>query len=129
MRLKTILSLLCSLFLLAASAIASSSEINWQQGTLQAIDEHRDGRVVYWENKGTIPIYDGYAFYDLTIRSGNTDYAVRYESLGDYFPAGWQVGGPIEFRIDGGRMYLLEYDHSEALVRVHRQTKARADSR
>jgi hypothetical protein len=124
-RLRFISAVFGLLLSLTAYATASTPEINWQQGTLQAIDEHANGRIVYWENKGKVPIYDGYPFYDLTIRRSNTDYVVRYEGLGDYFPTAWQVGSPIKIKIKGSRMYLLEYDDSQASVRILRQSKAR----
>jgi hypothetical protein len=117
--------LFASLLSLEAVARASTYETKWQEGTIQAIDEHANGRIVYWENQGTVPIYDGYPYYDITIRTGTTDYVVRYEALGDYFPAAWAVRNPIRVRFEGPRMYLLEYGDSNVVVRILRQSKAR----
>ena len=104
--------------LLLAIAAPALPEPDWQSGTIQAIEDHANGRIVFWENKGTLPIYDGYPYYDIAIQLGNTEYVVRYEGLGDYFPSAWQVGKSVKVRLADHRMYLVEYGASQVPARI-----------
>ena len=84
-----------------------------QNGTILAVQPHEEGRAFDWVTRSAIPIYDHYPFFDLTIRSGDKTYVVRYESQTGYYPAAWKPGNTIQLRSGHGRLYLLRYDGEE----------------
>jgi hypothetical protein len=88
-----------------------SSEL--QPGKILAVQPHEEGRAFDWVTRSAIPIYDHYPFYDLTIRSGDKIYIVRYESQTSYYPSAWKPGSTIQVRPEHGRLYLLRYDGVE----------------
>ena len=88
-----------------------------QAGTVDSVVEHAEGRVfdiVSW----VIPVYDNYPFYDITIRTPERSYVVRYESMGGYYPSGWQTGKQISFRREKGQLLLLRYDGEFVPARI-----------
>ena len=88
-----------------------------QTGTVQSIVEHPEGRV-FDIISPTIPIHDNYPFYDITIRTPERSYVVRYESMGGYYPSGWQIGKQVKFRREKGQLLLLRYDGEFVPARI-----------
>jgi hypothetical protein len=88
-----------------------------QAGTVDSVVEHAEGRVFDIVSK-VIPVYDNYPFYDITIRTPERSYVVRYESMGGYYPSGWQIGKQIKFRREKGQLLLLRYDGEFVPARI-----------
>ena len=84
--------------------MAASPEARWQAGKILAIKPYDQGRIAFWE--GRVPVYDGYAFYDLTVAVAQKKYVVRYESLTGFLPSTWYVGREVKVRVSRGRLYL-----------------------
>ena len=88
-----------------------------QTGTVQTIVEHAEGRhvdIVY----PLTPIYDNYPYFDITIRTPERSYVVRYESMTGYYPSAWQEGKQIKFRREKGQLMLLRYDGEFVPARI-----------
>jgi hypothetical protein len=96
-----------------ASGPATISRL--ETGNILSVEKHGEGRPFDWVRGGLalIPVYDRYAFYDITIQSGGKNYVVRYETQTGYYPAAWKPGNPIQYRPGHGRLYLLRYDGEE----------------
>ena len=92
------------LVLLGAMAMAANPVAQWQTGKILAIKPYDQGRIAFWE--GRVPVYDGYAFYDLTVAVAQKKYVVRYESLTGFMPSSWDVGREVKVRVSRGRLYL-----------------------
>jgi len=97
----------------SASAPATISRL--QTGNILCVEMHGEGRAFDWVRGGLalIPVYDHYAFYDITIQWRGKNYVVRYETQTGYYPAAWKPGNPIPVRQGHGRLYLLRYDGEE----------------
>ena len=88
-----------------------------QVGTVESVFAHPEGRVFDIVSK-VIPVYDNYPFYDIIIRTPERSYVVRYESMGGYYPSGWQTGKKIKFRRGKGQLQLLRYDGEFVPARI-----------
>jgi hypothetical protein len=88
-----------------------------ESGTVESVLAHPEGRIFDIVSK-VIPIYDDYPFYDITIRTPERAYVVRYESMGGYYPSAWQSGKQIKFRRDKGQLLLLRYDGEFVPARI-----------
>jgi len=96
---------------------AAKKEEALQSGTVASVQEHPEGRVfdIVWP---LTPIYDDYPYYDITIQTPERTYVVRYESMGGYYPSGWQTGKQIKFRQEKGQLLLLRYDGEFVPARI-----------
>jgi hypothetical protein len=76
------------------------------------VKAHPEGRPFDYANESTslVRLYDDYPYYDITLQAGDKKYVVRYESMGGYYPSGWQPGKDVKVKIDRGRAYILRYD-------------------
>jgi len=88
-----------------------------QAGTVESVFENAEGRV-FDIISPMIPIYDRYPFYDITIRTPERSYVVRYESMGAYYPAAWQAGKQIKFHREKGQLLQLRYDGEFVPARI-----------
>jgi hypothetical protein len=86
-----------------------------QTGKILSVEKNGEGRAFDWVRGGlaSIPVYDHYPFYDITIQVSRKNYVVRYETQTDYYPAAWKPGSSIQVRLGHGRLYLLRYDGVE----------------
>jgi len=101
----------------ATSGDAAQKKDALQSGTVESVFAHPEGRVFDIVSK-VIPVYDNYPFYDIIIRTPERSYVVRYESMGGYYPSGWQTGKQIKFRREKGQLQLLRYDGEFVPVRI-----------
>ena len=103
----------------SASAHATISGL--QTGNILSVEKHGEGRAFDWVRGGLalIPVYDHYAFYDITIQWRGKNYVVRYETQTGYYPAAWKPGNPIPVRQGHGRLYLLRYGEEVPASIVH----------
>jgi hypothetical protein len=112
------LTILLSLVALAQEAGTTPKEKDpIQVGTVESVFAYPEGRVFDIVSK-VIPVYDNYPFYDITIRTTQRSYVVRYESMGGYYPSGWQTGKQIKFRREKGQLLLLRYDGEFVPARI-----------
>jgi hypothetical protein len=111
-------AILLSVFSFSQEAGSAAQEKDaLQAGTVESVFAHPEGRVfdiVSW----VIPVYDSYPFYDITIRTPERNYVVRYESMGGYYPSGWRTGKQIKFRREKGQLQLLRYDGEFVPARI-----------
>jgi len=86
-------------------------------GTVESVVKHADGRVIdmIWP---LTPIYDNYPYYDITIKAPDHTYMVRYESMGGYYPSGWNPGKEVKFLKGKGTLELLRYDGELVSARI-----------
>jgi hypothetical protein len=112
--------MILSLAALAQSGTDSSAQRSdaLQIGTVQSVLEHPEGRIFDWAS--WVPIYDGYPYYDMTIKTPDRTYVVRYESMTGYYPTAWQAGKEIKLRRDHGQLLLLRYDGELVPTRILR---------
>jgi hypothetical protein len=98
-----------------------------QTGNILSVEKHEEGRAFDWVRGGLalIPVYDHYAFYDITIQSSGDNYVVRYETQTGYYPAAWKPGNPIQVRQGHGRLYLLRYDGEQVPASIVHQSSVR----
>ena len=101
----------------ATTGTATQKKDALQTGTVQSIVKHAEGRqvdIVY----PLTPIYDNYPYFDITIQTPERNYVVRYESMGGYYPSGWQTGKQVQFRREKGQLLLLRYDGEFVPARI-----------
>ena len=96
---------------------AGKKEDALQTGTVQSIVKHAEGRV-FDILSPTIPIYDHYPYFDITIQAPERSYVVRYESMTGYYPSAWQTGKQIKFRRENGQLKLVRYDGEIVPARI-----------
>lgn len=98
-----------------------------QTGNILSVEKHGEGRAFDWVRGGlaSIPVYDHYPFYDITIQLSGKNYVVRYETQTDYYPAAWKPGSPIKVRLGHGRLYLLRYDGVEVPTGIVHESAVR----
>jgi hypothetical protein len=108
-----------------ASGLATISGL--QTGNILSVEKHGEGRAFDWVRGGLalIPVYDHYAFYNITIQLSGKNYGVRYETPTGYYPAAWKPGNPIQVRQGHGRLYLLRYDGEEVPASIVHQSSVR----
>ena len=91
----------------SASGPATLSRL--QTGNILSVEKHGEGRAFDWVTGGLalIPVYDHYAFYNITLRLSGKNYVVRYETQTGYYPAAWKPGNPIQVRrgVDGSTYF------------------------
>ena len=109
----------------SASAPATISRL--QTGNILCVEMHGEGRAFDWVRGclALIPVYDHYAFYDITIQWRGKNYVVRYETQTGYYPAAWKPGNPIQVRPGHGRLYLLRYDGVEVPASIVHESSVR----
>jgi hypothetical protein len=108
-----------------ASGPATISRL--QTGNILSVEQHGEGRPFDWVRGGLalIPVYDHYAFYDITIQLSGRNYVARYETQTGYYPAAWKPGNPIHVRQGHGRLYLLRYDGEEVPASIVHESSVR----
>ena len=108
-----------------ASGHATISRL--QTGNILSVEKHGEGRAFDWVRGGLalIPVYDHYAFYDITIQWSGNNYVVRYETQTGYYPAAWKPGNPVQVRQGHGRLYLLRYDGEQVPASIVHQSSVR----
>ncbi len=103
---RRVFALVMILSCLTSGLFSRNREQPQQVAKVVAVKAHDRGRIAYWER--TVPIYDDYPFYDITLAVGQKRIVVRYESMSGYYPAAWDVGKEITTRQQGrGRMVLF----------------------
>jgi hypothetical protein len=109
----------------SASGPATISRL--QTGNILSVEQHGEGRAFDWIRGGLalIPVYDHYAFYDITIQWSGNLYVVRYEAQTGYYPAAWKPGNPIQVRPGHGRLYLLRCDGVEVPASIVPESSVR----
>jgi hypothetical protein len=109
----------------SASGPATISRL--QTGDILSVEKHGEGRAFDWVSGGLalIPVYDHYAFYNITVRLSGKNYVVRYETQTGYYPAAWKPGNPIQVRPGHGRLYLLRYDGVEVPASIVHESSVR----
>jgi hypothetical protein len=101
--------------LLVTSLLYAAEDV--KTAKVLAVKAYDRGRIAFWE--GRVPIYDGYAFYDITIALDQKKYVVRYESMTGYYPSAWKAGREIKVRLGSkGKMFLLNGDE-EVLALIY----------
>ena len=112
-----------SLSISAQEAPASAGSGELQTAKIVSVLAHEEGRAFDWLTAGLalVPVYDGYAFYDLTIELNRSRYIVRYESQTGYYPAAWKPGSTVQVRVGRGRLYLLRYDGEQVPASIVRR--------
>ena len=111
------IAILLALVSSAQEPITAARKDAVETGTVEAVHAYPEGRVFDIVSK-VVPVYDNYPFYDIVIRSPERTYVVRYESMGGYYPSGWQIGKQIKFRREKGQLLLLRYDGEYVPARI-----------
>jgi hypothetical protein len=79
----------------------------WQTGTLQAVEKKVEStpRTYIWD---VVVTATDVVTYRLRIRQGKRIYVADYtpEIQPSPLPASWQVGGPLQFRVQKGQMII-----------------------
>ena len=109
------------------SASGQATMSGLQTGNILSVEKHEEGRAFDWVRGGLalIPVYDHYAFYDITIQWSGNNYVVRYETQTGYYPAAWKPGNPVQVRQGHGRLYLLRYDGEQVPASIVHQSSVR----
>jgi hypothetical protein len=103
---KQVWFLIIVFFLLGTCVTFAAQEL--ETAKVLAVKTYDRGRIAFWE--GTIPVYDGYPFFDITLSVGQKKYVARYESPTGYFPTSWKADSEIQVRLEGrGKMSLLNH--------------------
>ena len=112
---------------LGVSASGPATISRLQTGNILSVEQHREGRAFDWITGGLalIPVYDHYAFYNITIQLSGKNYVVRYETQTGYYPAAWKPGNPIQVRQGHGRLYLLRYDGDQVPASIVHESSVR----
>lgn len=113
---STVIFLALISFAQDAGTVAQRKDV-LESGTVESVFAHPEGRVFDIVSK-VIPVYDDYPFYDISIRTQDRAYVVRYESMGGYYPSAWQSGKQIKFRREKGQLLLLRYDGEFVPARI-----------
>ena len=112
---------------LGDSASGQETISGLQTGNILSVEKHGEGRAFDWVRGGLalIPVYDHYAFYNITIQLSGKNYGVRYETPTGYYPAAWKPGNPIQVRQGHGRLYLLRYDGEQVPASIVHESSVR----
>src|SRR3954451_16761172 len=113
---STVIFLALISFAQDAGTVAQRKDV-LESGAVESVFAHPEGRVFDIVSK-VIPVYDDYPFYDISIRTQDRAYVVRYESMGGYYPSAWQSGKQIKFRREKGQLLLLRYDGEFVPARI-----------
>jgi len=96
--------------LLMAAGVTALADQGPQTAKIVSVRKHAQGRIVSWA--GHTPIFDGYPFYDLTLKWNGKNYVVRYESMTGYYPKTWDVGKEIPVKRERGQFILHQGDEA-----------------
>jgi len=96
--------------LLITAGVIALADQGPQTAKIVSVQKHSEGRIVSWS--GHSPIFDGYPFYDLTLKWNGKNYVVRYESMTGYYPKTWDVGKEIPVKHERGQFILSNGDET-----------------
>jgi hypothetical protein len=109
-----------SLATVAFCAIPSlHAQLVWQTGTLQAVEKKVEStpRTYLWD---VVVTSTDVVTYRLRIRQGNRTYVADYtpEIQPSHLPASWQIGGPLQLRVQKGQLIIrTSYGEITAYIR------------